>query len=365
LTQRAVKLEDLLDILYLASTDPAMWPQFLVRVATFFDAHVAAILAQNTPDRFLVSSLMGLDGKVIAAYDEYYSILDPWLLGMREGGLSNWIGSGSALCPPSKLNETEFYRDFWRHAAPPSYQGGIMLPGLVFTLHRDQTRGDFTEDVHLLHELSPHLRRALGIHSKVTDLRHSLAQLGGVIDALDVGLIGLTASRTLSFANPAAEKLLRVGDVLALRDGRLITRDSAATAALDNLIEIALNRKLSAPPGGAITVTGASGSLHLTVIPTPGPAGVVPGGSKLLITITDPAAAPKTREHLLAALFRLTPAETRVTMLLLSGLEPSQIADQTRTTAGTVRFQLKAIFRKTGVRRQSELMRLVSRLPGK
>ena len=56
--------------------------------------------------------------------------------------------------------------------------------------------------------------------------------------------------------------------------------------------------------------------------------------------------------------------DVSLAMPLVAGLEPREIAEMTRTTPDTVRFQLKSAFRKTGVRRQSELVRLVSRLPG-
>lgn len=68
-------------------------------------------------------------------------------------------------------------------------------------------------------------------------------------------------------------------------------------------------------------------------------------------------------EHMLAE-FRLTPAEARMTRLLAAGNTVVEIADATCTRPATVRWHLKRVFAKTGVRTQSQLVALVhSRFP--
>jgi DNA-binding CsgD family transcriptional regulator len=89
-----------------------------------------------------------------------------------------------------------------------------------------------------------------------------------------------------------------------------------------------------------------------------------PGQLKVLVMIADPNVQPKSRDQLLKGLFGLTPAEARVAMLLVAGLGPKEISEQMDTTQNTVRFQLKVVYRKTGVNRQSQLARLISMLPG-
>ena len=62
----------------------------------------------------------------------------------------------------------------------------------------------------------------------------------------------------------------------------------------------------------------------------------------------------------LADLFNLTPAESGLLMYLLQGLSPNQYAALKNRSQNTVRNQLKSIFEKTEVRRQSDLVSLVS-----
>jgi len=62
-------------------------------------------------------------------------------------------------------------------------------------------------------------------------------------------------------------------------------------------------------------------------------------------------------------LFRLTAAEARVAMALLDGSNAEEIADNLRVGRETVRTQIKAIYSKTGVRRQAEFIALALASP--
>ena len=68
-------------------------------------------------------------------------------------------------------------------------------------------------------------------------------------------------------------------------------------------------------------------------------------------------------EDLLAALFRLSRAEARLAIGLLKGLSAAECAVQAGVGVATIRSQLHSIFSKTGVRRQAQLVALLSRVP--
>ncbi|MEI6336741.1 MAG: helix-turn-helix transcriptional regulator, partial [Methylococcaceae bacterium] len=67
--------------------------------------------------------------------------------------------------------------------------------------------------------------------------------------------------------------------------------------------------------------------------------------------------------NLLGKLYDFSPAELKVASALLSGKSPEEYSRQNGASINTVRSQLKALFRKTGVRGQSELLVLLSRIP--
>jgi DNA-binding CsgD family transcriptional regulator len=58
------------------------------------------------------------------------------------------------------------------------------------------------------------------------------------------------------------------------------------------------------------------------------------------------------------------PLSSRLAQLLLEGMDLGTASEQLRVTAGTARFMLKGIFNKTACHRQSQLIRLLSLLPG-
>jgi DNA-binding CsgD family transcriptional regulator len=70
--------------------------------------------------------------------------------------------------------------------------------------------------------------------------------------------------------------------------------------------------------------------------------------------VADPA--------IIRSLFDLTPSEAAIARRLASGETADEIARSTGRSVLTVRTQLKSVLAKTGTRRQSELVQLLTRL---
>jgi len=363
---------ELVDLLYTATGDPALWTEFLAHLSD----HLAAkswtgfIAVDPSSQKSNLDLHFGMPSDVVRHYTEYYWAVDPWFLAYKAKNQRGWIGKGSDLCPHSKFENTEFYNDFFRfhHAY---HQCGIIIENgggrlTVLTALRPRQQADFeAHHVQFLEKLSPHLTRALHLHGKLLDLKHAVAAATNVVDTLDVALVGLNVDGKVCFLNSMAESLLRSGEILRLQEGRIVPNDAHEAEAFKNLLETACTRELDTVPGGAITVRKGNRSLYLTVLPYSAGNNLFPGRTKVFLTITDPDARPKSRATLLSSLFGLTPAETRVTMLLVQGLDPTKIAERTHTTRHTVRCHLKSIYQKANVSRQSELIRLISMLPGR
>jgi DNA-binding CsgD family transcriptional regulator len=117
--------------------------------------------------------------------------------------------------------------------------------------------------------------------------------------------------------------------------------------------------------GGAMVISRWPPNRPLRVVVTPFHSSddLLTDQPAAMVFFYDAGARPGSRSAVLSALYSLTPAECRVADLLTGGHELTSAADQMRMTAVTARFHLKSIFRKTGVRRQSELIRLVLGLP--
>jgi DNA-binding CsgD family transcriptional regulator len=361
---------ELLDVLYSAAADPAFWNEFLACLARLLDAPTTGFVSHDSSSkRNCLDLQFGMSTDTARLYAEYYGTMDPWFHGYKRKNLCGWIGLGSDLCPPSEFQRTEYCADF-SDRRDLFYQCGAIIEqsdgGLtVLTALRGRRRSDFdTTHVRFLKKIHPHLTRALDLHGKMLHLKHAASAAGSIVDTLDVALIGLDGDGRVCFANGLAESLLRSAEILRVHDGRIVAHDSREAVALDRLLKAASAPNMSSGAAGALTVHKGDRSLHLAVLPFRASAYFFPERLKVFLTITDPDAAPKSRAQLLTKLFRLTPAETRVAMLLVAGMELNEIATRTRTTSHTVRSHLKSIYHKTGATRQSQLMRLISRLPG-
>ncbi|MDH0031169.1 MULTISPECIES: helix-turn-helix transcriptional regulator [unclassified Acinetobacter] len=67
--------------------------------------------------------------------------------------------------------------------------------------------------------------------------------------------------------------------------------------------------------------------------------------------------------HLLYAAFNLTPAESRITLDLLDGLAPKQIAQKNLVQVDTIRKHIRSIYKKTATNRQADLVKLLLNMP--
>jgi DNA-binding CsgD family transcriptional regulator len=85
-------------------------------------------------------------------------------------------------------------------------------------------------------------------------------------------------------------------------------------------------------------------------------------GPHSVLLLIDLDATPLPSTGCLAQIFDLTPAEARLTLLLVEGKTLDEIAQKLHLRIATVRSQLKAVFEKTRTHRQAELVVLVSRL---
>jgi DNA-binding CsgD family transcriptional regulator len=226
-------------------------------------------------------------------------------------------------------------------------------------------------------------------------------RLSELADAADVSCAALDRCRQplvlvdgaahVRFANRAAEALLRAADGFALehelgdRRGRLRAATPTATAALRRAIataaalaprpERAKGDPDVPPHPTALVIDRPSGRPALAVLAVPlrGARAVCAdavqwggAGATVALFISDPivetADADDSLRDRLRAVYRLTPAESTVAVALAEGNGLAAVATVQRVTLATVRTHAQHVYRKTGVRGQAALARLVERL---
>lgn len=224
-----------------------------------------------------------------------------------------------------------------------------------FGRHRDEgLLGD--EEIALADLLVPHLKRALSISRLLEARAVERGTFAAVLDGLSVAVLLVGADLRLLHANRAGEALLRTGDPLGLRDGR-VAAPSGLAAALK--VALATPRADIGRRGLGIPARRADGdALVLHLLPLADAS--ILSRAAAAIFVAPAVAPPPAPIASLAGLFDLTPAEARVLELVGAGRTPAEVAVALGVAVSTVRTHMLRLFEKTGTHRQADLVGLLA-----
>jgi len=275
------------------------------------------------------------------------------------------IVTDADLVTADERRRLPLYAEFLPSVGFGSFAGAILAESggakITLSLHRKAHRDPFSkEDLgRLRHDLT-HVRRAARLTAK---FRMSYAD--GLVDSLErfsCGAILVDWLGRVVRLNARAEATL--GDHLQVVASRLRSPQRETNKALQDLIDASI-RPPTAPhdPGPGSVLLQRAHDLPLLVQAYPVALSVcdVFQGARGLVLISDPAKDRSLALNALQEIFRLTPAELRVSSALLKGFDTRQIADDHGIGPETVRYHLKSIFAKTGTGHQAQLVSLLSR----
>lgn len=167
------------------------------------------------------------------------------------------------------------------------------------------------------------------------------------------GVLFLDPKGSILFANLAAEEILSAQDGLRRAKGSLhaergeeIERLRALIAVSDGAIAhpVAFSRREARLPLSGFLVPLARSADH---------------EAAAVLFLTDPDCEHRVREDVLQLQFGLTRAEIAIALAILPGDGLAAAARRLGVFATTARTHLDNVFRKTGTRRQAQLVRLI------
>jgi DNA-binding CsgD family transcriptional regulator/PAS domain-containing protein len=207
----------------------------------------------------------------------------------------------------------------------------------------------------------PHLRRASQLHN-LLGRSESLSELySQAISRLSVATLVLDESGSVLRVNPVAQEILASADGLKLVGGRLEATYPSDNRELQRLIRSAFSP--DAPKSAeAMSVARPSGLVSLGLVVESIPSldwAEEKGQPAALVYIRDSVSKSQASEVVTKQLFNLTKAETSLAMELANGLSLEEAAEALNIRRNTARAHLRSIFSKTGVRRQTELVRIL------
>lgn len=350
---------------YAAVADVELWPRALDEVAAAVGALGLVVMAVGPTNRTLASESLS---EANAAYAAGWWHLDP--RSARAAGSS--FRPGSVVRDHDLISAEErrgdiFFQDFCRpHGlgefasyAAPDPGGGLLSVG-AFRRIKD---GDYEADhLALLHRLAPHVARAYTLTATLARARATTSELPAFKDAR-FGTILLGPTGNLLGLNAAAESLMK-GRLQPAPGGTL----QAVLPSERNRFDQAMVMQLRGTGSTMLMLRGVSelppvnvevvSLTRITALEFPGTA---PGARALVVLREVFDCAEGSIEPLLMQL-GATPAEARVAMLVGRGLAPDEVARRLSVSTETVRTQLRVVYAKLNLKRQSELAGLVTRL---
>lgn len=368
-------LLDLTATLYECTEADPMWNPFLSELA---GATGAAVVATS----YSTKSCIGVDPAETVRYERDFLFLNPWLAAGRRYHEGQILRTEEVL-PFQAYRRTAFCQEWGKrnqvvHGIGVCFQERGPFP-LVLTINRGEGRGPF-EDWELapLQPLVPHLKRAAFLRERLAEVE---AQ-SWMLDNLAFPMLMIAQDRKLRWMNAAASRFLEEDGRLQLRQGFVF----ATFAGDDSILEKALRGGRFFSNSPAVEGFGEWAPLSnledsgrntwMCIAPAPSTLQRKAGGiasaahtGMFVAIILNHEVRSQAMEQRLKLLYGLTAAEANVAIGMVDAQSVNDLAERLKISRNTVKTQLASVFAKLGIRRQTELIRILSELaslaPGK
>jgi DNA-binding CsgD family transcriptional regulator len=359
---RTADLPALIDLIYQAAVDPAAWSAATTRIADALQASALSLhieIVGGTRPRLVVAPRSDPDW--LRIYVERWAssnLIRDRSLATMPVGVTHLLEN---LMPRASFERTAYYNEF---LAPQGINHGLLMNLALETeavsgigFYRGRARGEFgREEERLLQAIAPHLRRAVALNLRLQSIEMQRESTAEMLNRCADGALLLDAQARVLFANCAAEALLREGETLRVKDGRLAASTPATTAALRNLI--AGGDGVAA--GGALALPRTDGTrMAARVLPLKAETAWLSRSPAAIMFVKDPRASGLPSRDQIKELFDLTPAQAATAREILNGDGIQAVARRLRISPATARTHLLEVFQKTGTNRQAELVRVI------
>ncbi len=339
------------------------WPEALRAIMSLVGGARASLIEADPTGALVGMEQVGHDPATAAEYVKDYYAIDP----TREL---------VSITPPLKAIAvyevfTKAYRDhhpYFDFARRndigdvaglhcPSARNGKSLLGVQRSVKAEPYGA---EQKNALELVSRHISIARRVGSQLGKAWTAAEELEAAFGAIAWAAVIVDSSGTIRHANTAAESLLRRGEGVSVRNGKLRFASPATQARCNNSVRAA-TAEAGISSAHLIRLGEKTGELMVAPLQPHHPrAGQWQIPLALVLMNSGEADANAIAWHL-RQIYGLTPAEARVVSLLALGKNLRQIALATASGEPTLRTHLRSSFSKTGTRRQAELVAIALR----
>ena len=371
MTEESAKLSRLIAEIYDAALDRALWPSALQRTCEFVDGRTSGLMSHDVHQQNANFYYTWNDNpEFTKLYAEKYAKLNPAVVPSL---LQTQVGEVSALLdfvPVEEYRASQIYREF---SAPQGYLDSIQAvleksatSYAAATVILGEEHGPVSDAVRRRMELlAPHFLRAVQI-GKVIDLKEVKASaLADALDGIAAAMFLLDGAGNVVHANVAAQDMMAAQAVLHKLGSKLALIEPKTDRTLhDMLTGLAAGAIAIGGTGASIPLSGRNGERYVAqLLPlTAGArraAGIAYSAVAALFVRKAALSLPHPIESI-ANLYKLTPAEMRVLMMIVEVGGIPKVAVVLGVSAPTVRTHLAHVFAKTGTQRQVDLVKLVA-----
>lgn len=360
--------EKLLDLIYDAAADDSLWVAVLQEIASLTNSAGGVLLCQSGKDRTLFfEHHSNTSAECIRRLKERH-VLNPWTVHMATRHPVGAVVASDQILALSDLQQTAFFDEVLR---PQGLGHSAMIGlaqqpdfGIAFSMNREPRQGPYgDQELHFLQKLTPHLQRSIRLGLKVDAYKAVQRAEFQTLDSFAVGVVLLDRKARVLFANAAAKSLAGKHGPLGLGQAGLVHSSPLHSRRLNELFQSTVR----GVPMGTISVPRADNGDSLTILASSVRARDVDRladaslqGAAVLMFIIDPANKAGIPDTWLMDAYGLTAAEAKVALAISSGLSIPETAHQLRVSPNTIKTQLRNVFAKSGVNRQTELARLIA-----
>jgi DNA-binding CsgD family transcriptional regulator len=353
---------------YDAAISPDRWACALQAVTSYVGAAGAAYIIFEKQSRQVDwACFTGPSVEMKRDYVRHYAALDPYLPILTSAPYGKWLALSECLSEPV-LRSDEWYNDFHLKSGVGDILGVRLFDSsshaVFLGVHQEIGRRLFnSRKVKSLAEIFEPLSRAAGLHVELRErgLRSDVTEQA--LGALATAIIVTDSEGHVIQINPVAEQILGRNDGLAVRNGKLVSLRAFENEKLKKLLEAATNEAKSKIAIGHILLSQRGGRPGYSVtVASLSPETTHYERPLAMIVVTDPA-IPSATSRQLTDLFGLSAAECRLANALMAGKTIQDITLELDVQITTLRTQLSSILKKVEVKRQVDLIRVLSRIP--
>jgi DNA-binding CsgD family transcriptional regulator/PAS domain-containing protein len=356
--------------IYDAALDSALWTDVLEQVCRFVGGSAASLYSKDVVVRQGAARYnWNMPAEALTAYFDDHVRFDPVTVSQFFFEVGD-IYSVADLMPYDEFVATPVYQ---RWAKPNGWVDHLAATldksasgFALFGVFRNESQGlvdDAMRDRMRL--LVPHMRRAVLIGNVIDVHKARSSALSDAFDAIDSSVFLVDRFGRIVFVNEAGQALLGSGAVLSRPQNVLTAVEPHAARTLRDVL-VTASEGDSAIGAAGIAVPLSKQPDHnwfAHVLPLTSGARLREGrihSAVAAVFVRKASAYASPPLEIVTKLYKLSPGEVRVLQAMLSVTGVSKIAAGLGLAESTVKTHLQHLFAKTGVRRQTDLVKLVA-----